>query len=68
MAGFPTLKTIPHAGALALHGVKVFNSESKNETMVITLENTFEGSKTEDIAAEKLGKRIFVGRSRLLTQ
>ncbi|CAG8440611.1 11936_t:CDS:10 [Diversispora eburnea] len=61
MAGFPSLETIPHTGALQQHGVNVFNSESKNETMVITLKNQFENKKIEDIAKEIIGKRIFVG-------
>ncbi|CAG8495278.1 4885_t:CDS:10, partial [Ambispora gerdemannii] len=55
MAGFPSLETIPHTGAIALHGVNVFNSESKNETMVITLLNEYEHKKTEEIAEQKLG-------------
>ncbi|RHZ49557.1 hypothetical protein Glove_519g79 [Diversispora epigaea] len=61
MAGFPSLETIPHTGALQQHGVNVFNSESKNETMVITLKNQFENRKTDEIAKEIIGKRIFVG-------
>ncbi|CAG8501716.1 6462_t:CDS:10, partial [Acaulospora colombiana] len=60
MAGFPSLETIPHTASLERHGVHVFNSESKNETMVITLTNKFEGMKTEDIAKAMIGSRIFV--------
>ena len=29
MAGFPSLKTLPHTSDLTQHGVNVFNSESK---------------------------------------
>ncbi|CAH1758465.1 10567_t:CDS:10 [Entrophospora sp. SA101] len=61
MAGFPTLDTIPHFGTHKRHGVKVFNSESKNETMVITLYNQFDEMKTDSIATEKVDQRIFVG-------
>nr|CAG8530056.1 5571_t:CDS:10 [Entrophospora candida] len=60
MAGFPTLDTIPHFGTHKRHGVKVFNSESKNETMVITLYNQFDEMKTDSIATEKVDQRIFV--------
>ncbi|CAG8710122.1 28270_t:CDS:10, partial [Gigaspora margarita] len=61
MAGFPSLETIPHTGMLSRHGVNVFNSESRNETMVITLENEFADMKAQDLAMETVGKRIFVG-------
>ncbi|CAG8837664.1 26822_t:CDS:2, partial [Racocetra persica] len=61
MAGFPSLETIPHTGILGRHGVNVFNSESRNETMVITLVNEFANMKIEDIAKKTVGKRLFVG-------
>ncbi|CAG8707644.1 212_t:CDS:2, partial [Scutellospora calospora] len=60
MAGFPSLETIPHTGMLCRHGVNVFNSESRNETMVITLVNEFADMKASDIAMKTVGKRIFV--------
>ncbi|BFZ59990.1 exonuclease II Exo2 [Saitoella coloradoensis] len=60
LAGFPTLHTIPYTGTLAYHGVSVFQQESRNETMVITLENVFDGKKTEEIAKEKVGQAVFV--------
>ncbi|CAG8482069.1 11267_t:CDS:10 [Paraglomus occultum] len=61
MAGFPSLETIPHSGEIKKHGVNVFNSESRNETIVITLYNVYENVETKAIAQEKIGKRIFVG-------
>ncbi|KAL1920326.1 uncharacterized protein VTP21DRAFT_1472 [Calcarisporiella thermophila] len=60
LPGFPTLHTIPHTGALAYHGVKVFQQESKNETMVITLENRFEDQSAEDVAHELVNKRVYI--------
>ncbi|KAJ9659480.1 exonuclease II Exo2 [Coniosporium apollinis] len=37
LAGFPSLKVLPFAGALGFHGVNVFQQDSRNESMVITL-------------------------------
>ncbi|KAE8150189.1 XRN 5'-3' exonuclease N-terminus-domain-containing protein [Aspergillus avenaceus] len=60
LAGFPTLKTLPHAGQLGFHGVCVFQQESRNESMVITVLDPGSRSGTE-LAKQKLGKRIYVG-------
>ncbi|KAK9767450.1 exonuclease II Exo2 [Basidiobolus ranarum] len=60
MAGFPTLHTIPHTGALALHGINVFQFDSKNETMVITLQDIYEHQSADAIANMYLNKRVFV--------
>lgn len=61
LAGFPTLQTLPHTGQLGYHGVNVHGSESKNKSMVIHIQNPKEGEKTEIIAREMVGKRVFVG-------
>lgn len=61
LAGFPTLQTLPHTALLGFHGVNVHGSESKNKSMIIHIQNTFEGKKTEAIAKEMVGKRCFVG-------
>lgn len=60
LAGFPSLKTLPHVGQLGFHGVTVFQQESRNESMVITLLDPGSRSNTE-LAKTKLGKRVFVG-------
>lgn len=60
LAGFPSIKTLPHYGRLARHGVNVFQSESRNDSIVVNIENTFEDSKCEDVAADYIGKRTFV--------
>ncbi|MCO5598715.1 hypothetical protein L7F22_052813 [Adiantum nelumboides] len=61
LAGFPSIKTLPHYGRLGHHGVNIFQSESRNQSIVINVENTFEDTKTEDIASSYLGNRTFVG-------
>ncbi|KAK5120873.1 hypothetical protein LTR85_005940 [Meristemomyces frigidus] len=60
LAGFPSLQTLPHVGTLGFHGVSVFQQESRNESMVITLS---EGEEKGTIAhaREKLGKAVHVG-------
>lgn len=61
LAGFPSIKTVPHYGQLGFHGVNVFQSESKRETMVINVENTYESTKPESVAQATIGKRTFIG-------
>jgi 5'-3' exonuclease len=61
LAGFPSLHTLPYRGHLEQAGVQVFQQASKNDSMVITLENRYDGQKTEDIAKAKIGKKIFFG-------
>lgn len=61
LAGFPSLKTLPHTAVLGFHGVNVHGSESRNKSMVVHIENPHENRKTEDIAREMIGQRTFVG-------
>lgn len=61
LAGFPTLQTLPHTAQLGYHGVNVHGSESKNKSMIVHIQNSFEGKKSEDVAKEMVGRRAFVG-------
>jgi 5'-3' exoribonuclease 1 len=60
LAGFPSVKTLPHVGQLGFHGVTVFQQESRNESQVITLLDPGSRSGVE-LAKQKLGKRVHVG-------
>lgn len=60
LAGFPSLKTLPHVATLGHHGVNVHGSESRNKSMVIHIENTYEHRKAEDVAKELIGKKTFI--------
>ncbi|KAI0597976.1 exoribonuclease 1 [Biscogniauxia sp. FL1348] len=60
LAGFPSLATLPYNAALGFHGVNVFQQESRNESMVVTLANVEMRSKVE-LAKVKLGQRCHVG-------
>ncbi|KAL1970765.1 hypothetical protein VTN77DRAFT_2599 [Rasamsonia byssochlamydoides] len=60
LAGFPTLKTLPRAGQLAFHGVNVFQQDSRNESMIVTILEPEKRSSIE-LAKAKLGQRVYVG-------
>ncbi|KAI0016208.1 exoribonuclease 1 [Xylariomycetidae sp. FL0641] len=60
LAGFPSLATLPYNAALGFHGVNVFQQESRNESMVVTLTGVEARSKVEQAKA-KLGQRCHVG-------
>lgn len=59
-AGFPSLKTLPHTGTLGFHGVNIFQRDSRNESMVITLSNP-ELRTNVEWAKAKLGRKVHVG-------
>lgn len=61
LAGFPSLKTLPHTSVLDFHGVNVHNSESKNKSMIVKIENTYENMKSTEIAEKMIGNRTFIG-------
>ena len=60
LAGFPSLKTLPHIGNLGFHSVSVFQQDSRNESMVITLLDADKNTKVKSAKA-KLGRRVHVG-------
>jgi len=59
LAGFPTLETLPHQGTLGFHNVNVFQSDSRNQSMVITVTTKHDRGKTTDIAKKVIGQRTF---------
>ncbi|EPE33770.1 hypothetical protein GLAREA_06783 [Glarea lozoyensis ATCC 20868] len=60
LAGFPSLATIPYNAILGFHGVNVFQQDSRNESMVVTIENSEDRTNVKT-AAMKLGQRVYVG-------
>ena len=60
LAGFPSLSTLPYYADLDYHGVSVFQQESRNQSMVVTLLDTDTRTRVE-VAKQKIGKRCFVG-------
>ena len=61
LAGFPSLKTLPYTANLGFHGVQLFQMESKNESMVISLVSPDQSPKAEAIAFQKVDKVVYVG-------
>ncbi|KAJ3187980.1 hypothetical protein HDU85_006373 [Gaertneriomyces sp. JEL0708] len=61
LPGFPTMHTLPHSTTIGFHGVRVFNTESPNESVIVTIGNVYDGLKAEDIAKRVLGQRVHVG-------
>ncbi|KAF8150162.1 exonuclease II [Crassisporium funariophilum] len=61
LAGFPSLKTLPHTAMLGHHGVNVHGSESRNKSMIVHIQNPYEGKKVEDVAKQMVGERTFMG-------
>ena len=60
LAGFPSLQTLPYVGSLGSHGVNVFQQDSRNESMLITLTGAEAKSKVT-AARQKLGSKVHVG-------
>ena len=60
LAGFPSLKTLENTGTLGFHSVNVFQQDSRNESMVITLSDSEKRTKIE-YAKALLGQRVHVG-------
>lgn len=60
LAGFPTLKVLPFHGKLDFAGVSVFQQDSRNESMIVTLLDTAPRSSIVH-AQQKLGKAVHVG-------
>ena len=60
LAGFPSLKTLDFTGTLGFHGVNVFQQDSRNESMVVTLSET-DNLRIASNAKVKVGKVVHVG-------
>ncbi|KAG6009664.1 hypothetical protein E4U21_001728 [Claviceps maximensis] len=61
LAGFPTLHTLPYSAQLVEgYGIKVFQQDSKNPSVVVTLTDTQFRTSIETFKA-KLGQQCYVG-------
>lgn len=59
LAGFPSMDTLPHQGSLGYHHVNVFQSDSKNQSMVVTMRVKPDKDSTAEIAKKLLGQKTF---------
>ncbi|MCJ1352989.1 MAG: hypothetical protein MMC33_002973 [Icmadophila ericetorum] len=60
LAGFPSLRTLPYHGALAYHAVNVFQQDSRNESMIVTMLDSDTRTRAET-AKKYLGHKVHVG-------
>lgn len=60
IAGFPSLHNLPHYGTLSFHGITIYQTASRKETIVVHIENLFETLKVEDIARSLIGNRVYI--------
>ena len=60
LAGFPSLKNLVFTASLGFHGVSVFQQDSRNESMIVTLSDTETRTKAA-YAKQLLNRRVFVG-------
>ncbi|KAI8449130.1 hypothetical protein BY996DRAFT_7512616 [Phakopsora pachyrhizi] len=61
IAGFPLLCFSPHKGDLEFHIVKIHQSERKGDSIVIRIENPYQGNKDEDLAISLVRNQVYVG-------
>ena len=59
LAGFPSMKTLPHHAQLGFHGVNVHGTDSRNPSMIIFIDSPYDGLKGADIAKQMVGNRTF---------
>jgi 5'-3' exonuclease len=60
LAGFPSLQTLPHRAELITHGVNVFQSDSRNKSLVLFIGNSADRD-PNIVAEETVGKRVYTG-------
>lgn len=61
LAGFPSLKTLPNTASVGYHEVNVHGAASRNKSMIIHIENPYEGQRMEELADQMIGQRTFMG-------
>jgi 5'-3' exoribonuclease 1 len=60
LAGFPSLQTIPYTYEIKHHGVHVFQQDSRNESVIISIKNKYRNADIEEIAKLFLYRSIYV--------
>jgi 5'-3' exoribonuclease 1 len=60
LPGFPSLETVPYSYEIKGHQVHVFQQDSRNESVVISINNRYTISNIEDLAKLFLYRNIYV--------
>ncbi|KAG0744718.1 hypothetical protein G6F57_009444 [Rhizopus arrhizus] len=61
LAGFPSLHTINHQFHIANHNVRVFQQDSSNESVVVTIKDRFKNAKLHELAKLFIYRSVYVG-------
>lgn len=61
LPGFPSLYTLPVHTRIAFHAVNVFQTDSRNESVIVSIDDPYSGQAVEQVAAACLGKHVFAG-------
>lgn len=59
--GFPTMRHLEHSAKLRMERVKVFEQPSRNESMIIQIDEVTPDLSTEELAEKYLGKEVYIG-------
>lgn len=59
--GFPTMRHLKHSAKLRMERVKVFEQPSRNESMIIQIDENRPEVSTEELADKYLGKEVYIG-------
>ncbi|KAG5354373.1 5'-3' exoribonuclease 1 [Yarrowia sp. C11] len=60
LSGFPSLKTLPYTYDIEAAGVRIFQQDSRNNTLVLSIINAYKSRSPESIARELFDKSIYV--------
>lgn len=61
LAGFPSLKNLPHTFQIAMGQVKVFERPSRRESIILSIQNQYDGSDVSAICNRLLGRPVYIG-------
>ncbi|KAI9256901.1 exoribonuclease 1 [Sporodiniella umbellata] len=61
LAGFPSLKVIDHDSHIGHHNVRVFNADSSNESVVISLKNRYKNASERELIKLFSYRSVYVG-------
>lgn len=59
--GFPTMRHLKHSGSLEMKKIKVFQQPSRNESMIVRIDEVQPELTTAELAAKFLDKEIYIG-------
>lgn len=59
LPGFPSLHTLPHTTSIDYHSVNVFQSDSRNQSVIVSIRDQHEGESVDQIASSFLGHSVY---------